>query len=141
MFNVRPLLKSDYYKNFLQLLSQLTQVGDVTYEEFCCQVDKINSYVYVIEDTNTQKICATAAIFIEKKFIHNMSSVAHIEDVVVDSTYRGAGLGKLIIDKLIRFAKFCDCYKIILNCSQKNVEFYKKCGFIEKEREMALYLK
>lgn len=31
------------------------------------------------------------------------------------------------------------CYKIILDCSVKNVPFYQKCGFTEKEREMVLY--
>jgi hypothetical protein len=28
---------------------------------------------------------------------------------------------------------------VILDCSQKNVPFYEKCGFIHKEYEMACY--
>lgn len=32
------------------------------------------------------------------------------------------------------------CYKIILDCSQKNIPFYEKCGFSHKEYEMVLYL-
>jgi glucosamine-phosphate N-acetyltransferase len=31
------------------------------------------------------------------------------------------------------------CYKVILNCAEKNEEFYKKCGFQRKEIQMAYY--
>ena len=51
---------------------------------------------------------------------------------------RGYGLGK----KLLETAKSeCDgCYKIILDCSNENVDFYKKCGYEWKGNEMALYI-
>ena len=64
---------------------------------------------------------------------------AHIEDVVVDSTVRGKGLGKLIITKLVELAEAAGCYKVVLDCSEANVGFYKKCGFEQKEVQMACY--
>ena len=32
------------------------------------------------------------------------------------------------------------CYKVMLDCSRDNVDFYKRCGFKEKEVQMAIYL-
>ena len=66
--------------------------------------------------------------------------MGHIEDVVVDTTYRGYGLGKKIIGVLVDHAKKMGCYKVILDCSNKNVGFYEKCGFVQHEVEMRLYL-
>ena len=36
---------------------------------------------------------------VEHKFIHGGRSVGHIEDIVVDSSTRGSGLGKLMISR------------------------------------------
>jgi hypothetical protein len=41
-------------------------------------------------------------------------------------------LGKLIIEALTFIGKRTGCYKIILDCSDKNVPFYQKCGFTQK---------
>lgn len=89
-------------------------------------------------------IVATATLFVEQKFIRNGGKAAHVEDVVVDNSTRGAqrlfytvchftcegqGVGKAIIKKLVRIAKKMGCYKVILDCDDKNVQFYQKCGF------------
>ena len=141
MYTIRKLIKQDYYQGFLQLLEQLTEVNsdDITYDDFCKHFDEKTSYTYVIFDQNNNKVIATATLFIEKKFIHKLGSVGHIEDVVVDNNYRGKNLGKEIVDKLIMVAKDHKCYKIILNCSDKNVRFYEKCGFNRKDVQMVQY--
>lgn len=41
----------------------------------------------------------------------------HVEDVVVDSSTRGTGLGKLMVNRLTDMAIASGCYKIILNCA------------------------
>ena len=66
--------------------------------------------------------------------------VGHIEDIVTHSEYRGLNLGRLVIETLKGIGKAKGCYKIILDCSEKNVAFYKKCGFAQKEFEMAFYI-
>jgi glucosamine-phosphate N-acetyltransferase len=68
-----------------------------------------------------------------------MGKVAHIEDVVVDKEYRSHGLGKLLIQDGIKIANREKCYKIILDCEEKNVGFYEKCGFEKKGIQMAKY--
>lgn len=32
------------------------------------------------------------------------------------------------------------CYKVILDCSEDNVRFYERCGFVRKEVQMAAYI-
>lgn len=54
---------------------------------------------------------------------------AHIEDIVVDEKMRGKGLGKHIINFLVKHAVENNCYKISLSCNEYNVQFYKNCGF------------
>jgi len=129
----------DDYNDYLKLLEQLTEVNkqDITYDMFCNQLDNINSDIFVLRDNG--KIIGAGSVLIEKKFIHSMSSVGHIEDIVVDRKYRGKGLGKTIINHLIQYCKDNKCYKVILDCSFENIEFYKKCGFGQKECHMVKY--
>lgn len=137
------LQKEDFYRGFLQLLEQLTvvEIDKISYENFCKQFDQLQSKVIVIRDKNkNNKVIATASIFIEKKFIHNLSSVGHIEDVVVDKEVRGKNLGKILIEELVRISKLNFCYKILLDCQKNNVDFYEKCGFSQKGVEMSYYL-
>jgi predicted N-acetyltransferase YhbS len=46
------------------------------------------------------------------------------------NTHAGAGLGRIIINKLVAAARELGCYKIILDCEKKNVPFYEKLGFM-----------
>lgn len=143
-FNIRLLDKFDYFSNYFLVLSQLTAVQDgvdITYDDFCDQLDKIKSEIYVVTPINDDSnIVATASILIEHKFIHHLGSVAHIEDVVVSSDCRGYGLGKFIIKHLVDYAlEYHNVYKVILDCDDKNIEFYEKCGFSRKGNCMAKY--
>ena len=141
LYIIEKLSKSDYYCGYLDLLEQLTVVNaeDITYDTFCEQYDAINAEIYIIRDINENKIIASGSILIEKKFIHKLSSIGHIEDIVVDSNFRGLGLGKQLLNHLSSISKERGCYKVILNCSEKNIKFYEKCGFAIKEFEMAKY--
>jgi len=141
LYHIDRLDKNDYNRGFLQLLEELTTVNSdsITYEEFCKRYDEINSTIFVIRNLSTNMVVATGSIIIEKKFIHNLGSVGHIEDIVVSEKYRKMGFGKTIINKLVEYAKYNNCYKVILNCEDNNIGFYEKCGFKRKESEMVLY--
>lgn len=41
-----------------------------------------------------------------------------------------------IIGALVEEARRRQCYKIILDCAEHNVEFYAKSGFVRKEVQM-----
>ena len=141
----RSLERGDYDKGYLQLLTQLTEVGDISRELFNKTFDKINNKsssinIFVIEDISKEKIIGCATLYIEQKFIHQCSSVGHIEDVVTDISYRGKGLGKLITLHCINYAKKNKCYKIELDCADHNIPFYNKCGFKVHENHMVIYV-
>ncbi len=143
LFEVCDLSKNDYDSNYFHLLKQLTEIDpdNMNFETFCQFVKKLNEnhIIKLIKMKNSKKIVGSITVLIEEKLIHNFGKVAHIEDVVVDESMRGFGLGK----KLLEIAeKECDgCYKIILDCSNENVKFYEKCGYEWKGNEMARYLK
>ena len=139
----RKIEKNDFYKNYLQLLQHLTIVNPekIDINTFSVFVEKLNDShsVYVLEDSIINVVVGTITLLIEDKIIHNMGKVAHIEDLVVDPKYRGANLGKTLIKKITEIAKNAKCYKIILDCSENNEEFYIKCKFKQKGLQMAHY--
>lgn len=58
-----------------------------------------------VADVDKQQIIATATLVVELKFIRGCSKCGHIEDVVVDSTYRGLRLGLRVIEALMTAAQ------------------------------------
>lgn len=101
---VRPLQVGDYDRGFLQLLSQLTSVGNVSRDDFLSmyivvqiftillwiQISKYDMknvgrfhkmkysgdyYVTVIEDTRMNQLIGSATLVIEHKFIHGCGNV------------------------------------------------------------------
>jgi glucosamine-phosphate N-acetyltransferase len=139
MNKLRKLEKNDFNKNILDLLSQLTHSPSIKEEELNNFIDNLNEYhqIWVIERNN--KIIAIGTLLIEKKLIHNLGLVGHIEDIVVDKNHRGQKLGNLIINLLKYIAKDVGCYKVILNCNEKVVGFYQKLGFELKGKQLAIY--
>jgi glucosamine-phosphate N-acetyltransferase len=134
---IRLLEENDYQKGFLSLLSQLSEVGDVTESQFVQRLREMKQckdtyYIFVIEDLEKKRIVGCATLFIEVKFLHNCSSVGHIEDVVVDSSYRGKQLGQKIISACKQLSAEKGCYKVILDCAEKVVSFYEGCEFERK---------
>jgi glucosamine-phosphate N-acetyltransferase len=90
---IRNIEPYDYYKGFMDLLNELSDVGTHSFMEFKVQLNSIlknKSIIIVIE--HNEQIIATGKIFIEDKFLHNMSSVGHIEDIVIKKEFRKQGL-------------------------------------------------
>ncbi|XP_038557931.1 glucosamine 6-phosphate N-acetyltransferase-like [Micropterus salmoides] len=84
---------------FFKVLSQLTQAGDVSPEQFTKKFEHMKKtgdyYVVVVEDTNLGQIVATATLITEHKFIHSCAKRGRVEEVVVSDVCRGKQLGKL----------------------------------------------
>ena len=141
-YTIREIDIKDYYKGYIELLSELTNTPKFDFERWEKQINLIkdNNYhnIFVIEDDG--KIIASITIIIELKIIRNLKNVCHIEDIVVSENYRGKGLGKQIIEYCKDYSKQKNCYKIILNCSNTLLNFYEKIGFRNKNLEMSLYL-
>jgi len=75
-----------------------------------------------------QRLLGTATLIIQLNLSHGGRPYGHIENVVTDKNSRGKGIGKQIVDYLIKKADERNCYKIILSCEKKKVPFYKKCN-------------
>ncbi|KAM4593521.1 glucosamine 6-phosphate N-acetyltransferase isoform 1-T2 [Odontesthes bonariensis] len=130
---LRPLCMADFKRGFFKVLSELTQTGDVTEEQFAKKFEHMKAtgdyYVVVVEDTNLGQIVATATLIIEHKFIHSCAKRGRVEEVVVSDECRGKQLGKLLVSTLTLLSKKLNCYKITLECAPKNVAFYQKFGY------------
>lgn len=141
---ISELQRQDDYKNYLRLLQQLTRINPdkISESDFLKHYDiiKKNPYhkIYIAKEIG--EIIGTITVIIEPKFIHDLSFVGHIEDVVVDEKCRGNGIGRALINHAIDVCKSAGCYKIILDCSNNMVAYYQKCGFAKKENQMVLYL-
>ena len=140
-FIIRQLRISDYDKGYLTILSELTTVGNITKEDFIKRFNEMpqNHMIYVIENLNTCCLMGAGTLLIEMKFIHNCSKVGHIEDIVISRKYRKRGLGKAIVQHLMKLSEAFGCYKCILNCGRDKVGFYIKNSFKETGVEMAIY--
>ncbi|AGC02048.1 acetyltransferase [Acanthamoeba polyphaga moumouvirus] len=131
------------YEQYLYLLKQLTALNpdNISKQQFNDQMNLIlsnpNHKIIIAKCDNI--IVGSLTILIEPKIIHDLSKVAHIEDVIVDQNYRSYGIGGSLIKKAIEISKENGCYKIILDCSEKNIGFYQKYGFVKKEWQMAYY--
>lgn len=137
LLNFRRLEKGDFQKNYLELLKQLTTVGDISKEKYETTFDKIGAQVWVVEFEG--KIIASVSLLLEQKIIHECGIVGHLEDVVVDRDYRKYGLGKFIIERIIKIAKERGCYKLIGDCKSELLGFYEKNGFESKCVQISIY--
>jgi glucosamine-phosphate N-acetyltransferase len=137
LLNFRQLEKWDYDKNYLELLKQLTTVGDISREKYETAFDKMGAEVWVVEFEG--KIIASVSLLLEQKIIHECGIVGHLEDVVVDRDYRKYGLGKFIIERIIKIARERGCYKLIGDCKSELLGFYEKNGFESKCVQISIY--
>lgn len=139
-YKIRPPAPDDY--GMLDVLGVLTTVGTVPRAEFGRLVmhwHRTNE-VYrplVIVDAE-ERVAACGMLVLERKLIHSLGVVGHIEDIAVRADQQGLKLGKHLIEALTADAKAQGCYKVILDCDESNVGFYEKCGYSRAGVEMSI---
>ncbi|KAF2839921.1 glucosamine 6-phosphate N-acetyltransferas-like protein [Patellaria atrata CBS 101060] len=142
-YTCRPLQKSDYHAGFLDVLRVLTKVGDISEEGWNERYEwmrgRNDEYFLLCVVNGEGKVVGTGALIVERKFIHNLGLVGHIEDIAVAKDQQGKKLGLRIIQALDYVAENVGCYKSILDCSEANEGFYKKCEFSRAGLQMAHY--
>lgn len=139
---------TDYdIKNLMRILEQLstglnsnTEINTVQIKKLLASKSELNKkqlFVVRYED----RVVGTGSVLIEDKLLHNVSKVAHIEDIVIDSEYRGLGLARLLLNELVEYSKQQKVYKIILDASDNVKEFYEKLGFKRHSNSMRMDVK
>lgn len=150
------LLNLEHLDDYINLLKQLSNTIDNNYnnekyKERMIEIQNLYPYYQVWLminnsektsewDSKLKNVIGCGTIIIEPKFIHELSSVAHIEDVCIDKNFQKLGYGKILLNQLKDIAIKEKCYKIILNCNKQNICFYEKCGFNNINTEMCIYL-
>ncbi|KAG5635150.1 hypothetical protein H0H81_012272 [Sphagnurus paluster] len=141
---IRPLASTDYTRGHLNVLSVLTAAPDPGAAAWLSHFNALRAqprtyYTLVIVHKRSDQIVGVGTVFLERKFQRGLSLVGHIEDIAVDEKQQGNKLGLRIIQALTYISENSGAYKTILNCSDKNIPFYQKCGYEKKENEMARY--
>jgi glucosamine-phosphate N-acetyltransferase len=62
-----------------------------------------------------------------------------LEDISIDTNYKGRNLVVNINAILMEFGKINNCYKIVLECADHNIKFYEKIGYILKGKNLVWY--
>lgn len=141
MYKIKNININDYDKKYIELLEELTIVGNISKNDFIKQIEQINNNkyhsIFVIEYDNI--IIGSITVLIEQKIIHQLQCVGHIEDLVVKKEYRGRGISNILLNYAIEYCKKNNCYKQILNCKKEFEKFYNKKDFISNNIEMSLY--
>ena len=55
----------------------------------------------------------------------------YIDDLCVDERHRGCGVGRLLYEYVLDYARSAGCYNVTLNvwsCNEAAMRFYEKCG-------------
>lgn len=115
----RPLRRSDYHLGYLDVLRVLTTVGDISEamwnERYDYLYKRNDEYYMIVICDGTGKIVGTGSLIVERKFIHTLGLVGHIEDIAVAQDQQGKKLGLRIIQTLDYVAEKVGCYKVRLS--------------------------
>jgi len=142
---VRRLCASDSHAAYLELLAQLSVAPSMTSERFAEQLERVEGsgahVILVAEPADGGPLVACGTIVIERRVLERgQLLVAHIEDIVVDKSLRGCGLGRALIQHLLAVAAEAGCARATLNCTPENAAFYQRCGMrLSDAAGLALY--
>ena len=70
-------------------------------------------------------------------------STLYIDDLCVDQAFRGRGIGKVLYDHTVAYARSEGYYNVTLNvwaCNSSAMRFYEKCGLAVQKVGMELVL-
>ena len=136
---VRRVTEGDMNEEYISLLKQLTTSVFTTKETITkfyrdhIKDNKMLFHLCIVEKSlgsdGEGKYLALGNISIQPKLTRGLSFMSMIEDIVVDRSARGKGLGKVIVDCLTEVSFAMGCYKVLLYCDEKLVPFYNKSGY------------
>ena len=123
----RPVNQNDMQAvvNLLQEISLFTPSQTDYVSIWNTFIEQPNVYSIVVEIGG--EVVGYGSILIESKI--RGGKLGHVEDIVSSSKHRTRGVGRAILDSLLKIAIKNNCYKLALQCKDYNINFYEKCGY------------
>ena len=88
------------------------------------------------------RIVGTADVIVLPNLTHGGRPYANVENVVVDASARGQGVGHALMDAVMAHARACGCYKVQLQSNDERLDahrFYDALGFAPVARGYRIY--
>ena len=88
-------------------------------------------------------IRGTCALAFLPNINHAAMSYCILENMVVDQSARGSGVGKALIDRAVELARLKGCYKLSLTSNLKREDahrFYESAGLTHSHKGFTIYL-
>jgi GNAT superfamily N-acetyltransferase len=88
-------------------------------------------------------IVGTLALYVMPNLSHGGRPFAIVENVVVDASQRGTGLGRRLMAEAERIAAEADCYKVALTSNNKRAPahaFYETIGYTHSHKGFTRYV-
>jgi len=144
-YTIRELKEEDLKpeRGFLETLANLSEVEKVSEnkaKKIFKELKKEKSYIFVAV-TKNKNIIGTIKLMVEQKFYHQGAKAGHIEDVITRKGFENMGVAGSLIKKALAKAKEQKCYKVILDCRDELIPFYKKFNFYKFENCLRINLK
>ena len=124
---------------FKRLIPQLTKAPIPTPEELQKLIDSPSVLILAHSHSMDGEIvgAATLGVFRTPSGVH-----AHVEDVIVDESMRGQGIGEVLVNHLLQIAREMGLKGISLTCNPRRVAanaLYQKMGFKKWETNIYWY--
>lgn len=112
------MCRGDYsrgYMDVLRVVGRTGWVGEDIWDERCEWLRTMGSTYYVLVVVNPEdKIVASGTLMMERKFVHNLGIVGHVEDLAVARDQKGKKMGLRVLEALVHVAQVVGCYKVSL---------------------------
>ena len=133
MFTIHPVtsITPELLSAFERLIPQLTKAPVPTRDELQALIDSSSRLIVIRSPGESGPIVGSAClgVFRTPSGLH-----AHVEDVIVDESMRGHGLGEALVNALLDIAREMGFKGVSLTCNPRRAaanELYKKMGFKE----------
>ena len=96
-----------------------------------------SEHLAIIVATQSDQLVATCYLNVIPNLTRGGASYAVIENVVVDATLRGGGIGRQVVRRALEEAWRRGCYKVLLQTGSRDPRvhrFYAACGFSASDK-------
>lgn len=122
----------------VHLANQLYHSDDDLHEEFGTLLKDDDAVVFLACDQN-KNIIGFAQVQIRHDYVEGCKTndVGYLEGIFLQPEYRSFGIGKMLVEKAIKWAKEKGCTEFASDCelsNEESVKFHEAVGFREVNR-------